>query len=183
MGLPRLQHRAAAGGATVPLTPGAALIRERLVERRRDLAAECPEALDRTALMLEVLHDALWGRAAEVAVDRSPRYRRAQLSGERALPLEDLVAVALHAPVSARPAVEELAAICVRTTVPVRGAAGSIHLENAEVLGAFGAFEQALQLALADGILSARERLELLTRLRELTDEIQDLAPAIREAR
>jgi len=181
MASPRLKVAARPRAAEVPLTPGAALIRERLLDRRRELAAECPEAIDWTALALELLHDRLWGRAAEVSGDRTPRYRRAQLSGERAFPLEDLVFVALHAPDAAAAAVEQLAVLCGRTTVPLRQARGSLGRENAEVLEAFGAFESALALALEDGVLSARERLELLRRLRTLIDEIHDLEPAIRE--
>ena len=183
MASPRLHHGAGPRAATVPLTPGAALIRERLAERRQELADECPEAVSHAALILEALHTALWGRAAEVSADRSPRYRRAQLAGERALPLEDLTALALQAPGAVTPAAEGLAALCGRRTVRIEGTAGPIHLENADVLRAFGEFEGALQEALNDGLLSARERADLEARLRALIDEVADLVPAIRETR
>ena len=166
----------------MPLTPGAALIRERIAARRRELAQEAPEAVDLAALALEQLHERLWGDAAALAGDRTPRYRRAQLAGERALPLEDLAYLCLYAPEEAAAGLTQLAVAAGYELRRMPSAARTVPDANADVLRAFGEFEALLQEALSDGVLTPSERQELTYALNGLVDRLRELAPAIREA-
>ena len=74
----------------VPLDESAAPIRDRLAFKRQQLDVLDPVALDMAAGILVVLHGELTGELAEMAGDRTPRYRRGQLLGEHGLPIEDL---------------------------------------------------------------------------------------------
>ena len=71
-------------------------VREELAARRERLDQVAPEALDLAADLLTELHALLWGHVYHLAGDRTPHYRRKQLSGEHALQLEDLCFMALH---------------------------------------------------------------------------------------
>lgn len=84
------------GGSPPGLSPAVLRVRNELAARRERLDHVAPEALDPAAEFLAELHGRLWGRAARLAGDRSPRYRRAQLAGERGVQLEDLCFLVLH---------------------------------------------------------------------------------------
>jgi len=164
---------------TVPVTPAAALIAERLADRRADLADESQQAIEVAAVILERLHDRLYGSAAAVSGDRTPRYRRAQLAGEKSLPIEDLVYLATVAPEAVASVVDVLAMICDHDQANPR----SVCETNGGVLRIFGDFEATLSEALEDGTLTAAEKWDLLDRHKVLMKRVKDLNPAILEAK
>lgn len=86
----------APGSVEVPLYGSADLIRENLAEHRTELAEHNPAALNVAARALSLMHEISSRRVNEIRADRSRRYRSLQLMGERSLPLEDLVAIALE---------------------------------------------------------------------------------------
>ena len=182
MGSPCSHDGAARRHGRVPLTPGAALVRERLAERRRELAEECPATVDGAAAVLHALHERLWGGAAELAADRSPRYRRKQLSGERALPLADMVYLVLHDPEGCRPALDALAWLAGLTlTEAPRVGERSFAVTHAQAMAGLADLEQGLAEALEDGVLSWSERVDLAQRLGSLLDRFEQMRSALLE--
>jgi hypothetical protein len=78
-------------GGEVLVSAHAAPIQANLRQRRHALSER---ALSVTAEALSSGHLVAWQNVPRLACDRTPRYREAQLLGERALPLEDLPAMA-----------------------------------------------------------------------------------------
>jgi hypothetical protein len=83
-------------------------------ERRLALAAHNPEAIALAGHVLARMSEAGSRKGAALRCDRGARYRRMQLAGEKALPLEDLTAIALEGPAGAAVARAGLEAIAAR---------------------------------------------------------------------
>jgi hypothetical protein len=83
-------------------------------ERRLALAAHNPEAIALAGDVLARMSEAGSRKGAALRCDRGARYRRMQLAGEKALPLEDLAAIALEGPAGAAVARAGLEAIAAR---------------------------------------------------------------------
>ncbi len=92
----RFHLRAVGETAEEPTSGAAALVLGRLQERRDELAHHSPRALRVAAEILAAAHELAYGHVPEIRCDRQVRYREAQLCGERAMPIEDLVAVSLE---------------------------------------------------------------------------------------
>lgn len=68
----------------------------RLAEDFEDLAIHNPEAIRLAALVIKAMQDRANGHTPDIRVDRQIRHRQLQLSGEKRLPLVDVVAIALE---------------------------------------------------------------------------------------
>lgn len=88
--------RPAPTGAEVPLFGSAALIRRNLRGHRKDLFDHNVEAINLASRVLGVMHEMSTRCVNEIRADRKRRYRSLQLMGERGLPIEDFVAIALE---------------------------------------------------------------------------------------
>jgi hypothetical protein len=114
----------------------------RLARRRLALAQHTPEAIDLTAAVLAGIHEAGYRKGAALRCDRGARYRRMQLAGEKALPLEDLVAIALQGPDGAAAVIAGLGALVDRlghALIPNQIGAGEARQLRAAMQGVFGA--------------------------------------------
>jgi len=169
---PRLQRRPVLEREQVPLDDLAAPIRDRLALERQRLDALMPEALDRAAEALAVLHEDLRGEIASLAgaIGRTPRYLRGALDGSHGLPLEDLFALATLRPDAVR-------------NVSVRLAPGespmtslSVAEVGAELTRKGASFSANLLVALGDGRLTLAE-------ITQLGRDLDALIEHIREAR
>ena len=104
----------------VPTRGLAVLIRDNLGERRQGLEEHDEVgALDTTAMMLQELHDATVGQVPAIAGDHSPRFRRLQLAGQRALGLVDFVWIVKTFPEAGMGALEALLFTLRRRSVPI----------------------------------------------------------------
>lgn len=90
---PRLQDRTQTRDTLEPLSPHSALIVDNLRRRRDALCGHSPKAIVVAAEAFAVGRDESWQRIQDVRCDRSERRRREQLSGEKGLPFEDIVAM------------------------------------------------------------------------------------------
>lgn len=88
-----LKGRAAPTAQQGPVSGSAALIVGRIRERRQELADHNPEAVQLAGVVIAALHEAAYRHVPEIRCDQQVRHRLKQLMGERALPLEDLVAI------------------------------------------------------------------------------------------
>lgn len=111
-------------------------------ERRLALAAHNPEAIALAGDVLARMSEAGSRKGAALRCDRGARYRRMQLAGEKALPLEDLVAIALQGPDGAAAVIAGLCVLAERlghALIPNRIGAGEARQLRASMEGVFGA--------------------------------------------
>ncbi len=174
-------------GATpleVPLSGHAELLLSRLRERRQELVAHNPGAVELAAAILAAMHTAANGRTPELRGDRQVRYRVMQLMGERALPLEDLACVALEGEAGRAVAVAGLRVLV--------GALGYRLVANGDLPGprpaeaaaalheARGPVDAGITRALADdGHVDAVEAAELVPAVARLARRVDQLVAAV----
>lgn len=130
-------------------------VRDRLADARRQLDQADPDTLDTMEQLLDRLHALLCGRCEteEIRGDRTPRYRRGQLTGQYDLPTVDLVFLARHEPSVATAVASVFAALAEDGT----GNPGTLADEGARLSRAAGRLLSDLMLALEDGTVSDRE--------------------------
>lgn len=184
MGSPRSHAPAGQSRMEGPLRGRAARIRQELAERRERLE-EYDEvgALDTTARLLDRLMDELSGSLVSVSADRSPRYFRKQLAGERSLPLEDLVHLALFEPRAGRALLTFLAeAFGYEPPIAAPGTSSGKELaeELADVIEASAATLATYTRAMGDGHLAGPEIAALEHLVEGLFREVLELKTAIR---
>jgi hypothetical protein len=140
----------------VPLDDAAAPIRDRLALKRQQLDVLDPEALDMAVGILFTLHGELSGELAQLAGDRTARYRRGQLLGEHGLPIEDLCYLHRYRPASVARALRWL------TTEPEEAPRqASLATSGAQLNERVTAFVNDLLRALDDGQLTLAEAASL----------------------
>ena len=169
MATPRLRVAPPPRSAQVPDDDPVAPVRDRLAAERQRLDAMCPGALDLAAEVLTRLHEDLRGEVADLAGDRTPRYRRGQLLAEHGLLLEDLLYLYLRRPAAVIRALAPIAR-------EVEHSPRSIGDAGAELAEAGGLFLRDLLLSLADGSLTYGEA-------DQLARDLDNLEQGIREAR
>ena len=183
MSAARINGRARFRGAQVPLSPVAALTRDRIAERRAELEEHAPAAIDLAARVLARMHEELSGRLVELAADRTPRYRRGQLGGEHGLPVEDLVLLAQRAPAEVAAGLAVLLAAIGYRLEPLGDAVKSVGSEGADVARSAGRLTAAVLEAIEDGDVSAEEADRLAGELAEHKRELAELEAAFEKAR
>lgn len=161
------------------MSGAAELIRAQLAERRQDLADHNGVALDTVAVALAALHDAAHRHVPEIRCDRQVRYRGLQLQGKRALPIEDLVAIGLEAPVGHAAAVAALRVIAGRFGYTLaRNESASpeaLRESHACLTERYADVSAGLSRALADGSIAPAEAADLgpdIHRLKEVVAEL-----------
>lgn len=168
------------------MSGAAELMRGRLAERRSELEAYNPRAIDVAANALAALHSAVYRFAAAVRCDRQARFRVLQVSGERGLPIEDLIAIGAERPEGKAGVVELLRVVAEffgYTLEPIVNEQQRIHETVAAVSRAAGALGADFTLANADGVLDPRELLALEPTILEVESRAAELKAAIAKAR
>jgi hypothetical protein len=179
----RLQLAPPTPAPSVPMSGPAELVRGRIIERRQDLVADSPGAVDVAASALAAMHEAAYGNVPQIRCDRQVRYRGMQLAGEKSLPLEDLAAIALRGPVGASVALAALRAIARAigyqvTPIDARGDAGA-HEALAQVAESSTAVIAGLARALEDSNLDALEAEGLAPQVERLRGAVAEAAAVI----
>jgi hypothetical protein len=180
---PRFNPRLADEAAQPPLSPGAALVRDRIALRRQDLDDLCPRALDLAAEATAALHGALHGDATAHRGDRSARYFRGQLTGENAIAVEDLCRLVVEAPAAVAAALRHLARAAGYRLEPLGETAGTVATEGADVSEAAGKLAAALMRAIEDGQISLPEAEHLEGRVGDLKSQVAELEAALARTR
>jgi len=183
MGVARLNDRARFRGAQGPLSPVAALIRDRIADRRAELEEHAPEAIDLAARALARMHEELSGRLAGLTADRTPRYRRGQLGGEHGFPFEDLADLALRAPAEVAAGLGVLLVAIGYRIEPLGDAAKGVGSEGADVARSAGRLSAAVLEAIEDGDLSAAEADRVAEEIADHKRELAELEAAVAKAR
>lgn len=152
--------------------------------RREALALHNARALPLASSSIGVLAAKLSGHAPAVRCDRQVRFRNMQLSGEKGLPFEDLVAIALEAQLGTRAVVEMLAhflgqlGYAVTSQDPTAEQPGE---SLADVASAAGDLMAEGMRDLSDGRLDDDERRRLLAKAGTLREQLDEFTASVQK--
>jgi len=168
------------------MTGHAELVRGRLAERRAELGEHSPRALDLAAIALAAMHEAAHGHVPAIRSDRQVRFRSMQLVGERALPIEDLVAISIEGPVGravALAALRRLAGPLGYLLVAEDAGAAEVSEALAGVAESHGTAIAVVARALAnDGRVDADEAATIEPHIQSLKSQVASLETAVARA-
>lgn len=172
----------------VPAHPADALVAGRIRERRQELAEHNPAAVEIAGSALRAGADAAWGHVPALRADRQVRYREMQLHGEKALPVEDIAAMAQEGEDGARVSLAILRVLAARALpmphLVIPAPAGE-RLEPVafDVLTRGSETARSLAEALRDGLIDSGEALRLCPAARELYESLGALLALLESRR
>jgi len=163
-----------------------AAFRDALGARCQALDSGDPGVLDLVAEVLVELHERLRGQCVKLSGQRTDKQFREQLRGERAMTLEDIARLALHAPEALAPGLSAIAEACGYTLVAdSREARKPVLVEIAEATSAAADLNrEAVQTQLGAGGHPPEETIaRLQEKLRLLETETAEAAEALKRER
>lgn len=177
----RPKHRFQGQSLQLPITGRAALVRENIARRRQRLD-EFDEigALDAAALLIDRIYEIVVGNVPALSADRTPRYRRGELSGEHGFHVEDLMYVLLADQAAAFEALATMAEILgYEPPQPADPEVSSLGDEMADVIESFSETTATFTRAMCDGEMSRRDASKLRSLVDRLLREVVEFKAAV----
>lgn len=136
----------------------------RIEERREELAQHNPGAVRLAGAVLAAMRDRANGHTPDIRVDRQIRHRQLQFDGSKALPVEDLAAIAMENDLGRDVIIAGLSVLAEaigQTLTPIGASAVPLRAAASRVLAQMGATTARAAAALEDNEITEHEAAQI----------------------